>query len=184
MKALSLASNDEKAELKSECRRALDAADMIKKTGEWRAPASSNNVQATVAPSLPQSVPRANTKSTAAEVSCPSSPTSPSSGRNQASFSCAGSEGPHQFQSSSTGASKPANGKLADDSTKSPEQASNIPTTRVRRLREPTSTRKRTTQESIILLKASIVNEFKFPPWNKDPPVDDFASTAGTERFR
>ena len=45
----------------------------------------------------------------------------------------------------------------------------------VRTLREPLSSRKRTTKEEIILLKASIVNDVKCPPWNKSPSADEFS---------
>jgi calpain-7 len=45
----------------------------------------------------------------------------------------------------------------------------------VRKLREPISSRKRTRKEEIILLKASLVNGVKCPPWDKIPSVDEFA---------
>ncbi|KAF2444119.1 cysteine proteinase [Karstenula rhodostoma CBS 690.94] len=46
----------------------------------------------------------------------------------------------------------------------------------VRKLREPISSRKRTTKEEIILLKASLVNGMKCPPWDKNPSADEFAA--------
>ncbi|KAF9731412.1 PALB protein [Paraphaeosphaeria minitans] len=46
----------------------------------------------------------------------------------------------------------------------------------VRKLREPVSSRKRTTKEEIILLKASLVNGVKCPPWDKIPSADEFAA--------
>ncbi|KAF1966793.1 cysteine proteinase [Bimuria novae-zelandiae CBS 107.79] len=52
----------------------------------------------------------------------------------------------------------------------------------VRRLREPISSRKRTTKEEIILLKASLVNGVKCPPWDKIPPAEEFA-LSGSEVY-
>ena len=45
---------------------------------------------------------------------------------------------------------------------------------RIRRLPEPISSRKRTRKEEIILLKASIVNSFKCPPWDTFPKSSEF----------
>lgn len=48
------------------------------------------------------------------------------------------------------------------------------PATRIRKLREPVSSRKRKTKEDIILLKASLVNGVKCPPWDKTPNAAEF----------
>ncbi|KAL5116824.1 cysteine protease [Pleosporales sp. CAS-2024a] len=48
------------------------------------------------------------------------------------------------------------------------------PYSSIRRLVEPASTRKRSKREDIILLKASIVNGFKCPPWDNNPPSEEF----------
>ncbi|KAI4668487.1 uncharacterized protein J4E78_002314 [Alternaria triticimaculans] len=53
---------------------------------------------------------------------------------------------------------------------------STAPHSQIHRLREPISSRKLPTKESIILLKASTVNGFKFPPWDKTPSADEFVS--------
>lgn len=53
---------------------------------------------------------------------------------------------------------------------------STAPHSQIHRLREPVSTRKLPAKESIILLKASMVNGFKFPPWDKTPSADEFTS--------
>ncbi|KAF2732815.1 cysteine proteinase [Polyplosphaeria fusca] len=53
----------------------------------------------------------------------------------------------------------------------------------VRRLKEPISTRKRSKREEIIVLKASVVNGFKFPPWDKMPSASEFALEEGAESF-
>jgi hypothetical protein len=53
---------------------------------------------------------------------------------------------------------------------------STAPYSQIHRLREPISNRKLPAKESIILLKASIVNGFKFPPWDKTPSADEFVS--------
>jgi calpain-7 len=53
----------------------------------------------------------------------------------------------------------------------------------IRRLSEPVSTRTRSKREDIILLKASIVNGFKCPPWDRNPPPGEFAAQQDDELF-
>lgn len=53
----------------------------------------------------------------------------------------------------------------------------------IHRLTEPVSTRKRSRKEDIILLKASVVNGFKCPPWDKNPGAADFVPQDGQELF-
>ena len=54
---------------------------------------------------------------------------------------------------------------------------------RIHRLTEPVSTRKRSKKEDIILLKASVVNGFKCPPWDKIPATTDFTPQDGQNLF-
>jgi hypothetical protein len=53
----------------------------------------------------------------------------------------------------------------------------------IRRLAEPRSTRKRSKREDIILLKASMVNGFKCPPWEKNPSPEEFTLQQGQDLF-
>jgi calpain-7 len=53
----------------------------------------------------------------------------------------------------------------------------------IHRLAEPASTRKPTRREEIILLKASMVNGFKCPPWDRNPPPSEFMAQQDTELF-
>jgi hypothetical protein len=55
------------------------------------------------------------------------------------------------------------------------------PASHIRRLKEPVSTRKRTRKEDIILLRDSVVNGFKCPPWHKNPSSDEFISEDGSK---
>lgn len=55
--------------------------------------------------------------------------------------------------------------------------------TRIHRLAEPNSTRKRSTREDIILFKASMVNGFKCPPWDKSPLSSEFLAQEDAEFF-
>ena len=55
--------------------------------------------------------------------------------------------------------------------------------TKVRKLREPLSTRQLTRAEEILLLKASKLNGFKFPPWKDAPRDSDFALRSGEPLF-
>jgi calpain-7 len=57
------------------------------------------------------------------------------------------------------------------------------PYSHIHRLVEPASSRKRSKREDIILLKASMVNGFKCPPWDKTPLPDEFVTLKGTELF-
>lgn len=57
------------------------------------------------------------------------------------------------------------------------------PYSQIRRLAEPVSSRKRSKREDIILLKASVVNGFKCPPWDKTPASDEFLAREGAEMF-
>jgi calpain-7 len=56
--------------------------------------------------------------------------------------------------------------------------------THIHRLTEPLSTRKQSRKEDIILLKASVVNGFKCPPWDKTPAAADFLPENGQELFQ
>jgi calpain-7 len=64
-----------------------------------------------------------------------------------------------------------------------PALSSTAPYSRIRRLAEPVSVRKRSKREDIILLKASMVNGFKCPPWDKHPPPSEFVPQQDAELF-
>jgi hypothetical protein len=53
----------------------------------------------------------------------------------------------------------------------------------IHRLAEPVSTRKRSRKEDIILLRASVVNGFKCPPWDRNPPTAEFVPQEGQTLF-
>jgi len=53
----------------------------------------------------------------------------------------------------------------------------------IRTLTEPVSTRKRAKKEEIILLKASVVDGFKCPPWGRPPSSTEFVLSNTTEPF-
>ena len=54
---------------------------------------------------------------------------------------------------------------------------------RIHRLREPISTRKRSKKEEIILLRASRINGSKCPPWSQDPVSTEFVPQQGEALF-
>lgn len=58
-----------------------------------------------------------------------------------------------------------------------------IDVTNAPKLVEPKSNRKLATSEQILLLKASHLNGFKFPPWTNAPRESDFQLTDGQEQF-
>lgn len=49
----------------------------------------------------------------------------------------------------------------------------------VPKLRHPTSKRKLTTREEIIILEGAKLNGFIFPPWDRQPPSSEFAASDG-----
>ncbi|KAF2466646.1 calpain-like protease palB/rim-13 [Lindgomyces ingoldianus] len=55
--------------------------------------------------------------------------------------------------------------------------------TQVRRLKEPISTRKLARKEEILLLRSSVVNGFKFWPWDKNPATSEFVLEPGADFF-
>lgn len=50
-------------------------------------------------------------------------------------------------------------------------------------LKQPTSNRKLTTREEIIILEGSKLNGFVFPPWKDDPSPEEFVLKEGQEPF-
>ncbi|KAF2869039.1 calpain-like protease palB/rim-13 [Massariosphaeria phaeospora] len=81
--------------------------------------------------------------------------------------------------------------KLTTDSTTSihptvarPQETPSLaPASYIRRLAQPTSSRKLTKKEEIRLWKSSFVNGFKCPPWNKDPLSSEFVLADGEDLF-
>ena len=55
--------------------------------------------------------------------------------------------------------------------------------TPIRVLKEPKATRKLSNQEQILLLKASYLNGYKFPPWTGAPDAREFELKDGEELF-
>jgi len=73
--------------------------------------------------------------------------------------------------------------KIVEKAEVSSTSPSIAPFSQIHRLVEPRSTRKRSKKEDIILLKASVVNGFKCPPWDKPPSSDEFLANEGIELF-
>jgi len=70
----------------------------------------------------------------------------------------------------------------AQDQTTAPSPAI-AAYSQIHRLAEPISTRKRSKREDIILLKASMVNGFKCPPWDNNPTANEFVALPGADLF-
>lgn len=83
---------------------------------------------------------------------------------------------------------QPEDALLDDTSTPRAKAFSSSPSTapysQIHRLAEPFSSRKRSKREDIILLKASMVNGFKCPPWDRNPLPDEFLGDKNTELFK
>ncbi|KAF2129911.1 cysteine proteinase [Dothidotthia symphoricarpi CBS 119687] len=69
------------------------------------------------------------------------------------------------------------------DEQAAPKPPSTTSYSHVRKLAEPISSRKRSKKEDIILLKASVVNGFKCPPWDKNPSPNEFALQEGVKLY-
>ncbi|CAI6338442.1 unnamed protein product [Periconia digitata] len=65
----------------------------------------------------------------------------------------------------------------------SPPTPAIVPYSHIRKLVEPLSTRKRSKKEEIILLKASVVNGFKCPPWDRVPASSEFTANQPGQLF-
>jgi hypothetical protein len=61
--------------------------------------------------------------------------------------------------------------------------SSNELTARIRKLTEPVSVRVLPQKEEILLLRASKLNGFAFPPWRAPPDSAEFALVDGAEAF-
>lgn len=85
----------------------------------------------------------------------------------------------------SSSGSRPTNiGAATLDSTSATQNPPKLASSsHIHRLAEPVSTRKRSKKEDIILLKASVVNGFKCPPWDKNPATTDFTPQDGQDIF-
>lgn len=78
---------------------------------------------------------------------------------------------------------KPRETLLTNPEAKLDSDYGAVDISKIKKLREPVSTRILTKAEEILLLKASKLNGFKFPPW-KNPPLDsDFELHHGEQLF-
>lgn len=64
-----------------------------------------------------------------------------------------------------------------------PEDTEELNVSRIKDLVEPVSTRPLTRSEEILLLRASKLNGFKFPPWKETPRDSDFELKDGEPPF-
>lgn len=55
---------------------------------------------------------------------------------------------------------------------------------KIRKLKEPVSSRPLPISEKILLLKASFINGFKFPPWKEAPADSEFELQEGEQLFQ
>lgn len=55
---------------------------------------------------------------------------------------------------------------------------------KIRKLKEPVSSRPLPNSEKILLLKASFINGFKFPPWKEAPTESEFELQEGEQLFQ
>lgn len=75
--------------------------------------------------------------------------------------------------------------KVVNDAVKSSgDGVGEIDVSKLKLLEEPVSTRRLTTAEEILLLKASKLNGFKFVPWKDPPPDTEFEIKEGEVPFR
>lgn len=65
----------------------------------------------------------------------------------------------------------------------SPSSSKPVNVKTIRKLREPASTREASKAEQILVMKASFLNGFKFPPWRQPPDDSDFQLAEGGGPF-
>ncbi|KAL6709508.1 cysteine protease [Coniothyrium glycines] len=208
MKAMKLSSDAlERRELKAQCGEIMNAADRIKSDAQW-VPAARPQQQpsitrdehigkwaATVASSgRPETLVEDTISQASSSRQALSSVTAPvehiqiltdSTNQNRHAADAAS---PHDLDVDSFVEAPTPIPQLplqpAHMGTSSPSiTPSAAPYTHIRRLAEPVSSRKRSKKEEIILLKASMVNGFKCPPWDKSPSTSEFVSQEGAGPF-
>ncbi|KAF2793360.1 calpain-like protease palB/rim-13 [Melanomma pulvis-pyrius CBS 109.77] len=191
VKALKLTSDpEERKNLKSQCRAIMDVADGIKTSKDWpsAAPATQNTKHGEVerwavdvAESDPLGPPRLQ-----------SNPQPPSAilvdlSLNPGTDNPTASGNSHTLTSTTLQTSHdPDDLANLEEKQKRDEHRQDLPTVshpRVRKLEPPISTRKLTRKEAILLLKASVVNGFKCPPWDKNPASSEFALVEGYDLY-
>lgn len=205
MKALKLSSNlDERKQLKAQCGDMMNIADRIKKSTEWtpwaeqqptsnkaeridhwaaEVAVSANSVTPVEDVTPQKSSSRHGLSSTPAtiegvRVTSDSSKATVSHGAGMKVSFEGGLKAPLV---PALPASHPQqNLPKAEVTALSPSIASY---SHIHRLVEPVSSRKRSKREDIILLKASMVNGFKCPPWKENPTAAEFAPQDGVEPF-
>lgn len=64
-----------------------------------------------------------------------------------------------------------------------PTPRTTVDPTTIRKLQEPFSTRKQSKEEQILVLRASRLNGFKFPPWSTPPNESEFELRDGEQSF-
>ncbi|EMD68824.1 hypothetical protein GGP41_008813 [Bipolaris sorokiniana] len=202
MKALKLSSNqDEKKLLKAQCGEIMNVADRIKKTGTWTQsakPQSNDSKSHHIGQWVTQVAVAADPSSASQDTTTQSS--SSRHGLSSASRPDTSYQNSPNIKSSNAfdvdsainpslkSSSQPCPASILSHSTlpnvseASPSRAA-ASHPQIYRLREPVSSRQPSKREEIILLKASMVNGFKFPPWTKEPSADEFASRHGDGDF-
>lgn len=194
LKAVKISSDPEdQTRMKAQFSATMDLADKIKSSREWPplAPLGQNSLSSLTLLQQPLQSSNANVTSWAAGLSqagtysenALQSTASPASGGLGVSNLASPSPVPsaftlplplHDFNKTSRESSSAKNFQnQGDTSAPAPSMASY---SHIRKLVEPVSTRQRSKKEEIILLKASLVNGFKCPPWDKPPTSSDFAA--------
>ncbi|KAF2266143.1 cysteine proteinase [Lojkania enalia] len=156
MSALELSRDpNEREDLTSQCKALLNTAQRIKETEQWEPKTPANRLQ------KPDQV-----NHQAAKVA-PSIPSSTTDVKKK-------SVAPKTTPASSPSLLKKVLNR--DSPTASPQS-------RIRQLTEPISSRKLTTTEQKILLKAGNHHLYKFPQWDKSPSSHEFVLKDGTQPF-
>lgn len=187
MKALKLSSSpEERKQLKAQCGEIMNVADHIKKTDTWipAKPPSAGSTDERTGQWVAQVAATTASSSGVRDTTTPDpshqhdSNAKPNNGiyiDKPSKLHVRSSPQPYLSRTFSHSTSRDAN-----EAAPSPAAASQ---SQIYRLREPISSRELSKREEIILLKASVVNGFKFPPWTKDPPADEFATRDGEGQF-
>jgi hypothetical protein len=181
LRAYEFATGAEKKQLHRQAKAALDRAATIKNCDVWNP---------TPLIEFEDEDSTADDKGRKTAEDRPSLPLLPSDRASVSPSISSKSESPHAEREAGCSVPRRSN-LLIDLSTEEPYSAmagrsplGPKPRKAVAQLKPPLSTRRRTTKESIILLRASMTQGSKYPPWENDPTSAEFEQQPTAEKFR
>lgn len=169
MRALKIATKPERPEIRARCQSLLDEAERIKQMPEW----VKTKRESDLADSF-------------ANIDLQSGSSKGSDLRTETSFTPFLAPSPSKKLPSDGAALAPVSTSLnLQSQVPAPDLVLQRPKLKPTiRLREPVSSRVLPVAEKVLLLHASKLNGYKFPPWSGPPKLDEFHLEDGQEPFK